>query len=34
MPEDLPTPDEDLKKLELRVKLAEKKLIEKCGLPD
>lgn len=32
MPEDLPTPDEDLKKLERRVKSAEKKLIKGSGL--
>lgn len=33
MPEELPTPDEDLKKLGRRVKSAEKKLIKKCELP-
>ncbi len=33
MPEDLPTPEEDLKKLEKRVKSAEKKLIKNNKLP-
>ena len=33
MPEELPTPDEDLKKLERRVKSAEKKLIKANELP-
>lgn len=33
MPEDLPTPEEDLKKLEKRVKSAEKKLIKTSALP-
>ena len=32
MPEDLPTPEEDLKKLGRRVKSAEKKLIKEKGL--
>ena len=34
MPEDLPTPKEDLKKLERRVKSAEKKMIEESELPN
>ena len=34
MPEDLPTPKEDLKKLERRVKSAEKKMIKKSELPN
>jgi DNA-damage-inducible protein D len=34
MPEDLSTPEEDLKKLERRVKSAEKKLIKNSGLPN
>ncbi len=33
MPEDLPTPEEDLKKLEKRVKSSEKKLIKNSKLP-
>ncbi len=33
MPEDLPTPEEDLKKLERRVKSAEKKMIKSSELP-
>lgn len=33
MPEDLPTPEEDLKKLEKRVKSSEKKLIKTSALP-
>ncbi len=34
MPEDLPTPEEDLKKLERRVKSAEKKTLKSSELPD
>jgi len=34
MPENLPTPDEDLKKLKRRVKSAGKKLIKGCELPE
>ena len=34
MPEDLPTPEKDLKKLEQRVKSAEKKMIEERELPN
>ncbi|NQZ58364.1 MAG: DNA damage-inducible protein D [Lentisphaeraceae bacterium] len=33
MPEDLPTPEEDLKKIERRVKSAEKEIIQNNGLP-
>ena len=34
MPEDLPTPEEDLKKLERRVKSTEKKMINGNELPN
>ncbi|MBW2570689.1 MAG: hypothetical protein JRE47_15340, partial [Deltaproteobacteria bacterium] len=34
MPEDLPTPEDDLKKLERRVRSAEKKMIKKSELPN
>ena len=34
MPEDLPTPEEDLKKLERRAKSAEKKMIKSSELPE
>ena len=34
MPEDLPTPEENLKKLERRVKSAENKMIKNSELPN
>jgi len=34
MPEDLPTPEEDMKKLERRVKSAENKMIKNNELPN